>query len=539
MSRAFSYLRFSRPEQRKGHSLKRQADMATNYAERHGLILDEALTFQDLGMSAYRGSHAITGGLSRFLEAIESGFVRPGDFLLIENLDRLSRQSVGDAYSLLKSICDKGVTVVTLQDDKQYTKEILNTDFAALLIALSYFSRGHDESLTKSKRLSAAWKNKRSNIGVKPLTGKLPGWLCINDEKQIEAISDRAEVVRQIFSQYVEGVSPRTIANALNEANVEPWGLGKQKAEKWNTSYIQKVLDNEAVLGKFTPHKMEHEGIKKRRVPLDTINNYFPVIIDAATFSRVQEVRTRNKLGRRKATGVLTNAFSMLFRCRTCGSYLVRVNKSSKTNWQYLVCGAAKAGYRDQESGFRLCPGGYDAVRYEKVEQAFVDAVRGGRFVSEAGAALARVEAAIAEKRELRDGNLKQLTNLTAGIMDGTLKGDTPLMRDVPRPDGTVEHWTVREQIELLEGGVRGAESAIERLEVDREALKPRAVDMKIEELKRAVARPEIDRQKVNILLQALCEGAELNSVTKEMTFRLRHSETPVVIAWGLGPDLM
>jgi DNA invertase Pin-like site-specific DNA recombinase len=534
VARAFSYLRFSRPEQRRGHSLKRQTEMATKYAESHNLILDESLTFQDLGHSAYRGSHAETGELGRFLAAIDSGFVRSGDYLLIENLDRLSRQSVGDAYDLLKSICNRGVIVVTLQDGKEYTKELLNTDFASLLIALSYFSRAHEESLTKSKRLSSAWMNKRSNIDVKPLTGKLPGWLCINDEKQVDVIPNRVQVVKQIFFQYLEGMSPRAIANGLNEANVEPWGLGKQKAEKWNTSYIQKVLDNEAVLGKFTPHKMEHEGTKKRRVPLNTVEGYFPMVVDAETFNRVQEVRNRNKLGRRKAAGGLTNAFSMLFRCRICGSFLVRVNKNSNTNWQYLVCGAAKAGYRDEETGYRLCPGGYDAVRYDKVEKAFVDAVRGGRVVSTAGAALRRVEAQIVVLKETKLAAVTRVTNLSAAIADGTLKGSSPIIftESVPRPDGTVEYWTVREEIELAERGIKGAEMEMERLLLDREALKPRAIDAKIEELKRAVSGPELDRQKVNILLQALCDRAELNTTAKEMVFMLRHSETPVVIAW-------
>lgn len=46
------------------------------------------------------------------------------------------------------------------------------------------------------------------------------------------------------------------------------------------------------------------------------------------------------------------------------------------------------------------------------------------------------------------------------------------------------------------------------------------------------MSRPEIDREKANFLLQALCDGAELNVERKEMTFRLRYSETPVVIVW-------
>lgn len=531
MARAFSYTRFSRPEQRKGDSLRRQTEAARAYAERNDLLLDES-SFRDLGHSAYRGSHAEIGGLSQFLEAIETGYVKPGDYLLIENLDRLSRQSVDEAYELLRRICNKGISVVTLADGKVYDREALSRDFASLLIALCFFARAHDESAVKSDRLAKAWAQKRKEIAAKPMTGKLPGWLRLNEEKAIEVIPDRVEVVKGVFVKYLDGVAPAVIARSLNTAGVECWGLGKQKATKWNSSYIQRILDHESVVGRFTPHKIAYEGIQKKRVPLDPVENYFPAVIDPETFHRVQEVRKRNKL-KRKATSGLSNAFSMLFRCRTCGSYMVRVNKNSKTNWQYLVCGGAKAGYRDEEHGFRLCPGGYDATRYDVLERTFVDAVLDGRFVSENGSALAAVEAEITAQRKIRDRSLGRITNLTNGIMEGTLKGSTPLMRDMLRPDGNKGHWTVAEEIELLEAGVRGAEAAIDRLELDQEALKPRTVDLKLEELKRAVSRPEIDRQKVNILLLALCDGAELNTGTKKMTFRLRHSETPVVVGWG------
>jgi hypothetical protein len=50
--RAYSYIRFSTPEQAKGDSLQRQTDAARAWAARHGLELDEELTFRDEGVSA-------------------------------------------------------------------------------------------------------------------------------------------------------------------------------------------------------------------------------------------------------------------------------------------------------------------------------------------------------------------------------------------------------------------------------------------------------------------------------------------------------
>ncbi|MFC3071202.1 recombinase family protein [Phenylobacterium soli] len=51
--RAYSYVRFSTPEQARGDSFRRQWAMATKYAADHGLELDETMTFQDRGVSGY------------------------------------------------------------------------------------------------------------------------------------------------------------------------------------------------------------------------------------------------------------------------------------------------------------------------------------------------------------------------------------------------------------------------------------------------------------------------------------------------------
>src|SRR5262249_429406 len=49
--KAYSYLRFSTPEQMKGDSQRRQLEAARSYALEKGLELDEELTFHDLGVS--------------------------------------------------------------------------------------------------------------------------------------------------------------------------------------------------------------------------------------------------------------------------------------------------------------------------------------------------------------------------------------------------------------------------------------------------------------------------------------------------------
>src|SRR5215207_3150924 len=90
-SLAYSYIRFSSPEQAKGDSLRRQTEAAAAWCERHGVTLDTSLTLHDLGTSAIRGAHRDNPdkhALAAFLKAVEGGKVRKGSYLVVESLDR-------------------------------------------------------------------------------------------------------------------------------------------------------------------------------------------------------------------------------------------------------------------------------------------------------------------------------------------------------------------------------------------------------------------------------------------------------------------
>ena len=95
-------------------SFRRQTAMAQQYAAEHSLDLDEGLSFQDLGVSAFRRRNMEAGRLADFLEAVRAGQVSPGSFLLVEALDRLSRMVPRKAVRALEDIIEEGVVVVTL-----------------------------------------------------------------------------------------------------------------------------------------------------------------------------------------------------------------------------------------------------------------------------------------------------------------------------------------------------------------------------------------------------------------------------------------
>jgi hypothetical protein len=54
---AYSYLRFSSPEQAKGDSVRRQMELRDGWITRNGIILDTSITLRDEGISGFSGKH--------------------------------------------------------------------------------------------------------------------------------------------------------------------------------------------------------------------------------------------------------------------------------------------------------------------------------------------------------------------------------------------------------------------------------------------------------------------------------------------------
>jgi DNA invertase Pin-like site-specific DNA recombinase len=99
--KAYSYTRFSKPEQAKGDSSTRQALAAEQWAKERNVELDTELTFRDEGISAFDGLNVERGALGAFLKAVQTGEVPNGSWLLVESLDRISRQKPRKAARLV------------------------------------------------------------------------------------------------------------------------------------------------------------------------------------------------------------------------------------------------------------------------------------------------------------------------------------------------------------------------------------------------------------------------------------------------------
>jgi DNA invertase Pin-like site-specific DNA recombinase len=367
---AYSYIRFSTKIQAQGDSLRRQKELTDLYIKEHNdnpnkeliLELDKSLNMYDLGVSAFHGLNKKKGALSSFLQLIENGAITKGSYLIVENLDRLSRENVDDALDQFRDIIRADISIVTLQDRMVYSKESMRKNWSQFITAITYMANAYGGSNDKSLRLKSTNQNKRDSISDNfKLTSKCPSWLKAIKEPissastktrvtHYEIIPDAVDVIKEIFKMKLDdGYGFQKIANELNRKGLwTPPGRISRNPNRlslppsWRKSYIDKILrNNRAVLGEYQPHKM----IKDKRVPTGKpIQNYFPAIIDEETYNRMQTlIQPYDKDNLKKhaggRNGIVSNLFGTLTFCSKCGFPMQYINKGyTSPLGQQLVC---------------------------------------------------------------------------------------------------------------------------------------------------------------------------------------------------------
>ncbi|MCO5147774.1 MAG: recombinase family protein [Aquamicrobium sp.] len=439
---AFSYVRFSTPEQQRGDSYRRQSEAAQRYAERHGLALDER-AYTDLGVSAYRGKNAREGSLRTFLDAVEAGDIPRGSVLLVESMDRLSRSIPRKAVRLLEEICEAGVVVVTLDDGQRYDTARLDREPMCFMVAYLVAIRANEESYKKGQRVGEAWAAKRRRAADEKLTAICPYWLSLNEDRAgFTILEDRAEIVRRIYQQFLDGAGQEAIARSLNADGVPTFGRG----DRWHKSTIAKILRNAAVVGTYQPHRMADDGSgKRKRIPDGApVEGYYPSVVDPQVFATVQNRLDGTRATYRREGNAITNPLAGLSRCGDCGATMTRVQKGSRSAPR-LVCSRAKVSagckYRsiplsevidaltdDDAAWVDEAPSGNEASRQE---WASLEAERAGseEAVYRLAQELARGGASIAIADALRreEANLRALEETTRALSE-RLARETPNM---------------------------------------------------------------------------------------------------------------
>jgi DNA invertase Pin-like site-specific DNA recombinase len=304
---AYSYIRFSSSDQAKGDSLRRQADQTAAWCQRNGIALDKSTTLHDLGRSAFTGKHRVNPdrhALASFLKLVEQGRVPRGSYLILENLDRLSREHIQPALLLALNLLQAGIRIVQLKPAEMVFDD--QSDTMPVMMMMIELSRGHSESRMKSERSLANWSQAKrlAREEKKVLTRRLPGWLQECNGK-ILPIPKAVAAIKEIFRLAARGYGETRIIRRLEEKGHQPFG----RSDKWARSYVFYLLHNRRLLGEYQP-RFKATGAKDGEVIL----NYYPAILSEAEFYAAQREHSGRKSVRRETTPEQLQAIDRLFK---------------------------------------------------------------------------------------------------------------------------------------------------------------------------------------------------------------------------------
>ena len=332
MTRTAAYARYSSDAQREA-SIRDQLRNIDAYCKRMGWPASKV--FQDQALS---GSRSDRPAYQAMLAAVDAGLI---DVLLVDDFSRLSRDNL-EATRAVRLFVHHGVRLIGVSDgvDTARRGSKLDTGFRALINELYL-----DDLAEKTHRGMTG----QALDGYS--TGGLPyGYDSLPDGQGHRRVvnAEEAEWVRWIFERYVQGDSPRAIADQLNRL-----GVPSPRGGTWVATALYPDVKGPGILGNeiyagtliWNRTKWSKHPETGRRMPTTRPRSEWVIkeapelrIIDQrlwdAAQARTKAIRAKTSLQRNGSStaksggGVSKYVFSGLLRCGCCGGAYVIVDRT-------------------------------------------------------------------------------------------------------------------------------------------------------------------------------------------------------------------
>jgi len=318
--------------------------MAIDWCRRHGQSLAET-TYADRGVSGWKGANRTRGALGQLLNAIKAG-----DTILLEDIDRFSRESPLDSLNALRAAVDKGVEIVFLKSGVRVTAQNFN-DPATLFPAFFGSFLANSENEKKAFRVREAFAARRAKLekGI-DVAGRCPCWLDWDATAEKHVVNEKkAKVVRRMFDLCLAGHGIRAIEYKLREEGFETITARvtyKKMKVTWSKTTIARILASKTVLG------FVHADAKVR---------VYPAIVSDDVFYAAQQKLKDRQTYTVKKDSQNKNLFTGLGVCGKCGSsYILRTSKG----FSYLCCSGALRHMTKCKS--------LGQIKYQRMENSFI-----------------------------------------------------------------------------------------------------------------------------------------------------------------------
>ncbi|MDR1463677.1 MAG: recombinase family protein [Oscillospiraceae bacterium] len=234
-------------------------------------------------------------------------------FIITKSVSRFARNTV-DSLQIIRLLKDHGVEVWFEREN------IFTFDAKGELLITLMSSLAQEESRSISENVRWGVRKRMADGKVSLPSGRFLGYEKGEDGVP-QIVPEEAQVVRQIYSLFLQGRSFHAIAQTLVVQGIPSPG-GK---ENWGVSTIQSILQNEKYRGSallqkgITVNFLTKERIKNTgQAPQFYIESSHPGIIEPEVFDMVQsEIALRKRAG--KQTKNVSWLSGKLF-CAGCGA---------------------------------------------------------------------------------------------------------------------------------------------------------------------------------------------------------------------------
>lgn len=248
------------------------------------------------------------------------------DMILVKSVSRFGRNTV-DVMRTVRSLREKNITVLFEKenlDTSQMTSELMLAFFSA-------FSQSESESIRENIIRGNAMAYAQGKVSISPtMFGFKRG-----EDGEIAIDDEQAQVVRMIYNDYLDGMTPGDIKKKLEKLHIKT-AFGR---DTWNTTVILNLLQNEkyrgdALLQKtFSPSLFsERSKVNNGELTKYYVRGCLPVIVEPDIWQQVQE-----ELARRRAKRASTEKAKNPLAGRHRGKYALS---------ELLVCGKCGSPYR-------------------------------------------------------------------------------------------------------------------------------------------------------------------------------------------------
>ena len=248
------------------------------------------------------------------------------DRILCKSISRFARNTI-DCLETVRELKNLGIGVYFEEqniDTAQMSGELLTTVFAAI-------SQKESESISQNMK----WSYQRRMESGEFITCKAPFGYRLKQGK-LEIDESEAQIIRQIFSRYLEGQNVDEIAAWVEMQGVQT----RDHGENWYRTNILYILRNERYAGnallqkRWTTDTLPRiEKINLGEKPQYYLEDSHPPIVSTEVFTAVQELLAYRSPQKTNYGPKEHNVFAKKIICGHCGSIFRRVENREKTYW--------------------------------------------------------------------------------------------------------------------------------------------------------------------------------------------------------------